>query len=120
MDLGEAGIGEEGALLIGAVSGGHIAAARIGRKIKNISITARSQNDRVPCVSLDFSRSETAGDDSLGLTIDEHDVEHFRLWKHLHSAGGHLAAKRLITTEQKLLTGLPTRVKRSRNLRAAE
>jgi hypothetical protein len=63
-------------------------------------------------VSLDFSGTEIARDDSLGVSLDNHEVEHFRLGKHLHRARSDLMAKRLITAEQKLLTGLSACVKR--------
>ena len=63
---------------------------------------------------------ETASDDSLGVSVDHDEVEHLGLRKHLHGAGRDLAAKRLITAEQKLLTGLAARVKRARDLRAAK
>jgi hypothetical protein len=35
------------------------------------------------------------------------------LREHLHSAGRHLAAERLVTAEQQLLSGLTPRIKRS-------
>ena len=54
------------------------------------------------------------------MAIDNHQIEHLGLRKHLHRAGGDLAAKRLVAAEQKLLAGLAARVKRSRNLRATE
>ena len=54
------------------------------------------------------------------MAVDEDEIEHLRLRKHLHGAGGDLAAKRLIGAEQKLLACLSARVKCARNLRAAE
>ncbi len=62
---------------------------------------------------INLSRAQVAGDDSLGVSIDDHQVEHLRLRKHPHGARGDLTAERLITTEQKLLTGLSARVKSS-------
>src|SRR6266700_8062615 len=50
----------------------------------------------------------------------DHEVEHLGVGKHLHGVGGDLAAERLITTQQQLLTRLAARVKRAGNLRTAE
>ena len=120
MDLGETGIGEKRAFFVSAIGRGHVAAARVGRKIKNVSVTAGRENNRIASEHFDLSGAQIASDDSFGVTIDNHEIEHFGLRKHLHRAGGDLAAKRLITTEQQLLAGLTARVKRSRDLRAAE
>ena len=54
------------------------------------------------------------------MPVDHDEIEHFGLRKHLHGAGGDLPAKRLISAEQELLAGLAARIKRARNLRAAE
>ena len=54
------------------------------------------------------------------MPIDDYQVEHLSVWKHLHTARRDLAAKRLITTKQELLTGLSARIKRARHLRTAE
>ena len=109
----KAGIGKERAPFVSAISGGHIAAAGVGRKIKNISISAGREHDSIARMLIDLSRAQAAGDDALGMSIDNHQVEHLRVRKHLDRAGGDLPAERLITTEQKLLTGLAARVKGS-------
>ena len=54
------------------------------------------------------------------MSLDNDEIEHLCLRKHLHGTGCDLPTKRLITTEQKLLTGLSTRVKGPRHLRAAK
>ena len=112
MDLGEAGIGEERAFFVSAIGGGDVAAARIGREIKNISVTAGREHDRVGRVLLDLSRNQIARDDSLGVTIDNDQIEHLGLRKHLHRAGRHLTAKGLVASEKQLLAGLSARIKR--------
>ena len=120
MNLREAGIREKRALLISAISGGDIAAARIRRKIKNVAISAGGEHDSVRRMPVDFSGDQVARDDSFGMSVDQDEIEHLRLRKHLDRAGGDLSAKRLITAEQKLLPGLAACVERARNLRAAE
>src|SRR5204863_2008805 len=107
-------------LFVSAISRGDVATARVGRKIENVSVAAAGEDDRVARVRLDFSRHQAAGDDPFGVTIDQHEVEHFRLRKHRHRPGGNLAAERLVSAEEKLLAGLATRVKGARNLGAAE
>ena len=113
MNLGEGGIGKERAPFVSAVGGGHIAAAGVGRKVKNVSISAGCEDHSIARVLVDLSRAQAAGDNSLGISIDDHQIEHLCLRKHLDIACGDLATKRLVTTEQKLLTGLSPRVKRS-------
>ena len=120
MNLGEAGVREERAFFVSAIGGGDIAAARVGRKIENISVAAGREHDGIARVRFDFSRHQTAGDDPFGVAVDQDEIEHLGLRKHLDRAGRDLPAKRLIRAEEKLLAGLAARVKRARNLRAAE
>src|ERR1700730_14363951 len=113
MDLRETGIGEERAFLVSAICGGDVAAARIGRKIKDVAVSAGGEDNGIGGVPVDLTGNEIARDNSLGVAVDNHQIEHLGLWKHLHGAGGDLPAKGLVTAEQKLLTGLATRVKRA-------
>ncbi len=99
MDFGEAGIGKERAFFVSPISRGDVASTRVGREVKNISVTAGGENDRVRGDIIDLTRAQIPGDDSLGVSIDNYNVEHFGLRKHLHGAGGDLPAKRLITAE---------------------
>src|SRR5688572_5818224 len=118
MNLGEAGVGEERALFVSTISGGDVAAARIGGEIKNVSVPARSEDDGVPGVRFNFSSDQIARDDSFGVAVDQNELEHFGLRKHFDRARGDLPAKRLISAEQKLLPGLSPRVKRPGHLGA--
>ena len=97
MDLREAGIGEERAFFVSAIGGGDVAAARIGRKIKNVAVTAGGEHDGVAACRTISPGDEVARDDSLGVPIDHNEIEHFGLRKHLDGAGGDLPAKRLIS-----------------------
>ncbi len=120
MNLRETGIGEERAFFVGAIGRGDVAAARVGREIENISVAAGRENDGIARVRFDFPGDQTPRDDALGVPIDQNEIEHLGLRKHLDRARRDLAAKRLIGAEEKLLPGLPARVKRPRDLRAAE
>src|ERR1041385_552064 len=112
MDLRKTWVGEERPFFVSAISGGDVATACVGREIKDVAVSAGCEHDGVGGVLLDCSRDQVARDDSLGMTIDNYQVEHFGLRKHLHGAGGNLTRERLITAEQKLLAGLAARVKR--------
>ena len=112
MNLGETGIGEERPLFVSTVGRGHVATARIGRKIENISVAAGRQDNRVTRDVVDLSGAQISSDDSLRLSVNDHDVEHFGLGKHLDGTVGDLAAERLVTAKQKLLAGLAAGVKR--------
>src|SRR5204863_2523719 len=100
MNLSETGVRKQCPLFISAISGGHIAAARVRREIKSVSVTAGGEHDRIGRVIVDLAGAQIARHDSLGMTIDKHQVEHLALWKHLHRAGGDLATKRLVTTKK--------------------
>src|SRR5262249_10945058 len=52
--------------------------------------------------------------------VDQHNIEHLGARIHLHTAGFDLFRESLISAQEQLLTGLATRIKRSRHLRAAE
>ena len=113
MDLGETGIGKERAFFIGAIRRRDIAPARVGRQIKDISIAPGGQHDRVAGKATDLSGAEISRDNTFGMPVHHNEIEHLGLREHLHSAGRHLAAERLVTAEQQLLSGLTPRIKRS-------
>src|SRR5262249_39095892 len=92
----------------------------VSRQIEHVSISTGREYDGVRCVFFNFSGAQAPRHNSLGMSLDSHEVEHFGLRKHLHRAGFDLAAKRLIAAEQKLLTGLSSREKSSQNWRAAK
>jgi len=97
MNLGECWIGEERASFVSAIRCCDVAAARVGRQIEHVSVSSAGEHDCIRCVPLYFSRAQIPSDDSLGLFIDDHQVEHLCEWKHLHRSRGDLTAQRLIT-----------------------
>ena len=96
MNLRETGIREERTFFVGAISRGDVASARVRRKIKNVAVAAGRKDDGVRGMGADFSRDQVARDDAFGVPIDENQIEHFRLRKHLDRAGGNLPTKPLI------------------------
>ena len=108
--MGEARIAKECTAFVSAIGGGDVATARVGREEKNIAVTAGRENYGVAGESIDFAGAQIAGDDPLGMTVNQNKVEHLGLRKHFHRAKRNLPAQRLIGAEQKLLAGLATRV----------
>ena len=120
MNLCETGIGKECASLVSPICRCDIAAACVGRKVKDISVTTGSEHNRVGCVRFDFSGDQTPGHDAFGVPIDQDKVEHFCLGEHFDCSGCNLPAECLISAKEKLLAGLAAGVKCSRNLSAAK
>ena len=120
MNLGKTGIGEEGATFVGAIGSGDIAAARISREEKDVTVATGGENDSIARDGANRARAQVACDNSLGMTIDQHQIEHFSLWKHFDFPSRYLAAESLVGAEQQLLASLAARVKRARDLGAAE
>src|SRR4029077_5748843 len=97
MNLCEGWIGEKRASFVSAICCCHVAPACVGRQIEHVAVSTAREHDGIRCVPFHFSRAQVSSDNSLGLTIDDHQVEHLCEWKHLHHARGDLAAERLIT-----------------------
>src|SRR6476469_1846098 len=92
MNLSETRITKEGAPFVGAISSGDIATARVGRKKENVAVTAGREDNGVAGDRIDLARAKISGDDPLGVTIDQNEIKHFRLWKHFDSAERDLTA----------------------------
>ena len=82
MNLRVAGIGEERAFFVGAIGGGDVATAGVGREVKDVAVAAGREDDRVGRVPDDFAGDQVARDDSLGVPVDQDEVEHLGLGKH--------------------------------------
>ncbi len=120
MDLGEAGIGEKSAALVGAPDGGGVAALGVGGKIEDVAVAAGGEDDGVGHVDFDFAVVERAGDDAAGLAIHNDEVQHVHARIHFHRAEADLAFEGLVGAEKELLAGLAAGVKGARDLSAAE
>ena len=96
VDLGVARVGEKRAFLVGAIGGGDVAAAGVGREIENVAVTAGREDHRIGRMPDDFAGDEVARDDALGVAVDHDEVEHLGLRKHRHGAGLNLPANGLI------------------------
>ena len=88
MNLRVAGIGEARAALVGAPDGGGVRAARVGREIEHVAVTARREHDGVRVVPRDFAGLKIANDDALGVAVHDHEVEHLGMRVGFHAAAG--------------------------------
>ena len=71
-------------------------------------------------MTFDRAGQEIARDDAASLAVDDHQVQHLAARVHLDAAGGDLLLERLVRAQQQLLPRLSPRIKRARNLHAAE
>ena len=69
MNLSETRITEECASFVGAISGGDIATASVGRKKENVAVTAGRKNHGIAGERVDLARAKIAGDDPLGMVV---------------------------------------------------
>src|SRR5271157_2045817 len=120
MNLGEAGIGEESAALVGAPDGGGVAALGIRGEVEDVAVAAGGQDDGVGDVDFNFAVVERAGDDAAGLAVDDDEVQHVHARVHFDGAETDLAFEGLVGAEKELLAGLAAGVEGAGNLRAAE
>ena len=68
----------------------------------------------------DLSGDEVTRNDSLGVAVDEHDVEHLGVLVHRDAAERDLGTQGGVGTEQELLTCLPLGIEGTGDLSAAE
>src|SRR5437868_2611767 len=92
MNLSETGVTKKCAAFVGAISGGDIATACVGRKKENVAVTTGREHNGIAGERIDLARAKVAGNDSLGVTVDQDNIKHFRLWKHFDGAERDLAA----------------------------
>src|SRR6266849_10764671 len=115
MNLRVAGIRKVRAAAMRAPDRGRVRRLGVRRKIEDVRIAARAEDDGVGCKRFDSAVDEIARDDALCLTVDDDEVEHLVAREHLHAAGGDLSLQGLERAEEELLSGLPTRIERARD-----
>ncbi len=102
----EAGVGKEGALLVGLPSSRYVGPHGVGAQVENVAVATRSDDYRVGAVALEFSRYQVAGNDSACFAVDHYEVYHFVAGVHLDAAFGNLAFEGRVGSKQQLLAGL--------------
>src|SRR5438874_1528865 len=120
MYLRIAWVGEKSALLVSPPSRSDIATLGVSRKKKHVAVPTCGQHDRIAGMRRDIARHQISHDDTFGMLIDYHYVQHFGAREHLHGPEANLAAKRLVSAQQELLPGLATRIKSAGNLGPSE
>ena len=120
MDLRVAGVGEQGALLVGPPRRGGVAVHGVGRQVEGVAVAAGAEQGGVARPALDLAGGEVAGDDADAHAVLLDDVEHLGLGVQLDPAERHLLHEGLVGAEQELLAGLAPGVERAGDLGAAE
>ena len=120
VNLRVARVSEAGAAAVSAERRGDVASLGVGREVEHIAVAAGADHDDVGGPGFDGSRDEVAGDDALGLAVDEDEIEHLMARVHLHRAEADLTGERGVGANEQLLAGLAAGIERTRNLRAAE
>src|SRR5258706_10349319 len=116
MDLRETGISEECTFLVGAPDRGRVATLGVRGEIKDIAVSAGAEEHRMCGVGGDSAGDHVAHDNPAGNAIDNNEIEHLGAREHLHLAKSDLSRECAVCAEEKLLSRLSTRVKRSRDL----
>src|ERR1700756_4129837 len=111
MDLRKTGIPEEGATAMGSPDGSTIRSLRVGREIENIGIPSRCEHNHVSSVAADLARHQVSRHDSARSATRNHDIEQLAPDVHRYSSGCDLFFESLISTQQELLSCLPSSVK---------
>ena len=120
MDLREAGVGEGGALLVGAPDRGGVGTLGVGGEVEDVAVAAGGEDHVVGHVGLDLPRDHVAHHDAARRAVDHHQLEHLVPRVHGDLAQADLLLQGLVGAEQELLAGLAARVERARDLRSAE
>ena len=120
MDLGEAGVGEGRALLVGPPDRGGVGTLGVGGEVEHVAVAAGAEDHGVAGMRLDLPGDHVARHDAARPPVDEDQVQHLVAGEHLHLAEPDLPLERLIGPQQELLAGLAPRVERARDLRAPE
>ena len=121
VNLRKAGIAERCATLVRPPDGRRVRPLRIGREIEDVAVpTPVAENDYFRGVRPDPPGREIPHDDAASAVVDHDEIQHLNTGNHRHAAETDLTLECLIGAEQELLSGLPARVERARDLRAAE
>ena len=120
VNLGEAGICEIRSLLVALQSGGTVAVHGVGGQEIGVSIASGGDYHGVGSEPLELSGDKIAGDDTLRLTVDDHEIEHFMAGIGLHGSVGYLLVERGVCAEKELLSGLTAGVESTADLDSSE
>src|SRR5271166_2294160 len=105
VNLRVTGIGQGGAFFVGAPNRGGVATLGVGRKIKNVTVTAGGEHNRVGSVGGKLPGDQVAHNDAARMAVDGNEVEHFGARIHFDFALADLPGQSLVSAEQQLLAG---------------
>jgi hypothetical protein len=120
VDLGVAGVGEQGALAVGPPGSGDVGGHRVGGQVVHVAVAAGGQHDGMSRVGVHLAGEHVANHDALRRAVLGDDVEHVGAVVKRDLAGSDLACEGLVGAEQELLAGLAAGVERAAYLGATE
>ena len=77
MDLGETGVRETSASLVGPPDGSGVGHSRIGREEEDIRISARRKDHGIAGDRFDLAVDHVADHDPARLSVNDNEIEHF-------------------------------------------
>jgi len=120
MNLRKARISEICTLLVALPCGGTIGIHGISREEEGTAVASGSDYYGMRAESLELTGNEVAGDDTLGLAVDDDEVEHLVARITLYSPGRDLTVKSCICAEKKLLASLASGIESTAYLNSSE
>ena len=120
MNLSVARVGHVGAAFVSPEGGHDIAAHGVGGEVEDVAVSAGGKDDGISSVGSDFTSDEVTNNNAFGVPIDNNNIEHLGASVHFDAAFGDFFGKRLIATDEELLTGLAAGVEGAFYLGAAE
>src|SRR5258706_14104505 len=120
MDLSKTGVAKQGPLFMGSPRRRYVASFCIGRQIKYVAVTSCAQDYRMGAVGFNFTCDQVTRDDPSCLSIGNHYIEHFAAVEHFYFAVRDLPIEDSVRTQQKMMTGLATRIERPGYLGASK
>ena len=120
VDLGVAGVGEQGALAMGPPRCGDVGGHRVGGEVVHVAVTAGGEHDGMRRVGVHLACEHVAHDDALRLAVLGDDIEHVGAVVQRDLATLDRAGKGLVGAEQELLAGLTPGVEGTAHLGATE
>jgi hypothetical protein len=105
---------------VGSPYGCTVGCLGVSREIEYIGVPSGCQNHHVGRMALDLTVHQVPGHNAARSTIDDHNIDQLPPDMHRYRTRRYLLFQCLISSEQQLLSGLTTRVKRSLHLYPAK
>src|SRR6185312_4223963 len=120
MNLRETGIREQSPAFVRPPDGCCVRTLSVCRKIIDIDVAARRQDNRIAQVCRNLAGHEVPCHDASRSSVDHNQIEHLRTREHCHAPRVDLPFERLVSPQEKLLTCLAACIKSTRDLRSSK